>query len=140
MARRLYERALSIWEKSLGVDHPKVATALVNLARFHSRAGNYDDAGPLLARALAIQQKELGPEHPDVAHTLSSLAELAARTGATSEAFAIAARAEALRREHLRLTVRTLPERQALAYAASLPSDLDLMLRLASSRPATATC
>src|SRR5262249_35181999 len=61
-------------------------------------------------------------------------AELAAQNGATNEAFATAARAEALRREHLRLTVRTLPERQALAYASSLPSTLDLVLRLASTR------
>ena len=47
----------------------------------------------------------------------------------------MAARAEALSREHLRLTVRTLPERQALAYASSLPSNLDLMLRLAVDSP-----
>jgi hypothetical protein len=57
------------------------------------------------------------------------------RTGATIEAFGTAARTEALSREHLRLTVRTLPERQALAYASSLSSALDLMLRLASTRP-----
>ena len=43
-ARPLYERALSIWEKSLGADHPKVATALVNLARFYLRTGSYHDA------------------------------------------------------------------------------------------------
>ena len=112
-ARPLYERALSIWEKSLGADHPKVATALVNLARLYLKTGNYDDAEPLLARALAIQEKGLGPEHPDIAVTLSSRAELAAHAGATIEAFATAARAEALSREHLRLTARTLPERQA---------------------------
>jgi CHAT domain-containing protein/Tfp pilus assembly protein PilF len=133
-ARPFYERALSNWEKSLGADHPKVATALVNLARFHLSTGKYRDAAPLLARALAIQEKGLGPDHPDVAVTLSSLAEVAAHTGATSEALATAARAEALSREHLRLTVRTLPERQALAYASSLPSALDLMLSLASTR------
>ena len=134
LARPLYERALSIWEKSLGADHPKVATGLVNLARLYLRTGDYHDASPLLARALAIQEKGLGPEHPDVAVTLSSRAELAAHTGATIEAFETAARAEALSREHLRLTVRTLPERQALAYASSLPSDRDLMLRLASTQ------
>jgi CHAT domain-containing protein/tetratricopeptide (TPR) repeat protein len=134
-ARLLYERALSIWEQSLGADHPKVATGLRNLARLYLRAGNYHDAGPLLARALAIQEKGLGPEHPDVGVTLSSRAVLAAHNGATSEAFDTAARAEALSREHRRLTVRTLPERQALAYASSLPTDRDLMLRLASSSP-----
>ena len=134
-ARPLYERALSIWEKWLGADHPKVANAQVNLARLHLRTGNYDVAGALLTRALAIQEKSLGPEHPDIASTLSSRAELTARTGAAIEAFATAARAEALSREHVRLTVRTLPERQALAYASSLPFALDLMLRLASTRP-----
>jgi CHAT domain-containing protein/tetratricopeptide (TPR) repeat protein len=133
-ARRFYERALSNWEKSLGADHPKVATALVNLARLHLTTGNYHEAGPLLARALAIQEKGLGPEHPDVAVTLSSQAELAAHTGARIDAFATASRAEALSREHLRLTVRTLPERQALAYASSRASALDLMLGLASTR------
>ena len=111
-----------------------MATALVNLARFYMKTAKYDDARPLLTRALAIQENGLGPEHPDVAVTLSSRAELAAHTGATIEAFAMAARAEALSREHLRLTVRTLPERQALAYASSLPSGLDLMLNLASTR------
>src|SRR5262249_47444240 len=134
-ARRLYERALSTWEKTLGADHPNVATALLNLARLEMKTGNYQDAGPLLDRALAIQVKGLGAGHADVAATLISRAELAARTGARVEAFATAARAEALSREHLRLTVRTLPERQALAYASSRSSALDLVVQLASMRP-----
>ena len=134
-AKRLYERAVTIWERSLGVDHPKVAIGLGNLARFYLRTGSYQEPGLLLVRALAIQEKALGPDHPDVALTLSSRAELEAHNGAASEAFATAARAEALSREHLRLTVRSLPERQALSYASSLPSTLSLMLRLASIRP-----
>jgi len=133
-AKRLYERAVTIWEKSLGVDHPRVATGLGNLARFYLRTGSYQEPGLLLVRALAIQEKALGPDHPDVALTLSSRAELEAHNGAAREAFATASRAEVLSREHLRLTVRTLPERQALSYASSLPSTLNLMLRLASIR------
>ena len=133
LARRSYERALAIWEKSLGVKHQKVALGLVNLARLHLKTGSDEHAAPLLARALAIQQEGLDPEHPDVAATLGTRAELAARAGATNEAFDIAARAERIRREHLRLTVRSLPERQALAYASSLDAELNLMLRLASS-------
>jgi CHAT domain-containing protein/tetratricopeptide (TPR) repeat protein len=133
-ARSLYERALGIWEKSLGADHPKVATALVNLARFHIAAGNPRDAEPLLARALSIQEKSLGPEHPEVAVTLAGRAELLAQQGPAIEAFETAARAEALSREHLRMTVRTLPERQALSYATSALSPLNLILRLASTR------
>ena len=137
-ARPLYERALSTWEKLLGPDHPRVATALVNLARLQMATGNYEEARSLLDRALAIQEKALGPEHPDIAITLRSRAELAASSGATTQAFEIAARGETLSREHLRLTVRILPERQALAYAASLPSSLDLIVSLASTRSSAA--
>ena len=134
-AKRLYERAVTIWERSLGVDHPKVATGLGNLARFYLRTGSYQEPGLLLVRALGIQEKALGPDHPDVALTLSSRAELEAHNGAAREAFATAVRAEALSREHLRLTIGSLPERQALSYASSLPSTISLMLRLASIRP-----
>ncbi|HET7696536.1 MAG TPA: CHAT domain-containing tetratricopeptide repeat protein, partial [Vicinamibacterales bacterium] len=133
-ATALYQRALTIWEGALGPRHPRVATALVNLARVHVRAGAARDAGPLLDRALAIQIAALGPDHPDTAVTLSSLAEVSARTGAAVDAFALAAQADAVNREHLRLTLRALPERQALAYAASRGADLQLMLRVASAR------
>ena len=135
-AAPLYERALGIWENALGPDHPRVATALVNLAGVYSNRGNHDDAKPLVIRALAIQQKHLGPEHPDTAHTLTKLAELAARTGSTAEAFEAAADAEGIWREHVRLTARTLSERQALAYATSASSALEVMLSIAAARPA----
>jgi CHAT domain-containing protein/tetratricopeptide (TPR) repeat protein len=133
-AKPLFERALSIWEKALAPDHPKVAAALLNLARWHFNAEHYDDATPLVARALLIQQQRLGAEHPDVATTLTNAAMLAAHTGASNDAFALAARAEVLSREHMRLTARTLSERQALGYAASRASALNVMLSVTSRR------
>ncbi|MDQ3212368.1 MAG: CHAT domain-containing protein [Acidobacteriota bacterium] len=133
-ARPLYERALSIWEKALGPDHPRVATALLNLAGLHSNARNYDNARPLVARALNIQLPRLGAHHPDIAATLTTLAELAGHAGATVEAFETAARAEVLSREHMRLTARTLSERQAMAYASSRAAALDVMLSVAAMR------
>jgi CHAT domain-containing protein/tetratricopeptide (TPR) repeat protein len=134
-ARRLYERALSIRETSLGADHPKVADALARLARLDLSAGRYAEARPLLDRALSIQQRKLGGDHPDVAATLAILAELDVRRGATSEGLETAVRAEAIGREHVRLTTRTLAEHQAMAYASSRPSTLDLMLSLAARTP-----
>jgi CHAT domain-containing protein/tetratricopeptide (TPR) repeat protein len=133
-AKTLYTRALHIWEKSLGSDSPKVATALQNLARLELQSGNYAEAKPLLTQALAIQEQKLGPEHPEVAGTLARLAEVEAHT-ATGEAFDTAVRAEGIRREHMRLTARTLPERQALAYLSTAPSAMDVMLSIAASHP-----
>jgi len=134
-ARSLYERALGIWEKALGADHPRVALALCNLASVYVHDGKYDEAGSLLRRALAIQVKDLGPEHPDTASTLMKLAEVNVRAGSSLEAFRTAARGEDIWREHMRLTARALPERQALAYAASGGAALDVMLSIASTHP-----
>ena len=133
-ARSLYDRALRISEKAFGPDHPNVATALLDVAGLRSRMGAAAEAALLQRRALAIQQRQLGPEHPDVAGTLSSLSLLEARAGAAADAFATAARAEDIRREHVRLTARTLSERQALAYATSATSALDVMLSVAATR------
>ena len=63
-------------EKTLGSDHPNVATSLNYLARLYNRQGHYAQAEPLHKRALAIREKALGPDHPDVASSLNNLAEL----------------------------------------------------------------
>ncbi len=63
---RFTERALAIWEKALGPDHPDVAASLNNLASLYHAQGAYERAKPLYERALAIREKALGPDHPDV--------------------------------------------------------------------------
>jgi CHAT domain-containing protein/Tfp pilus assembly protein PilF len=131
----LYQRALGIREKALGPAHSKVAAVLSNLGRSELNAAQYSESRGHLERALAIQREKLGLDHPDVAVTLTSLAELEARTGATTEALQTATDAESISREHVRLTTRVLAERQALAYAASRASTIDLMLTLAARRP-----
>jgi tetratricopeptide (TPR) repeat protein len=70
------ERALAIWEKALGPEHPHVATSLNNLAELYHTQGQYAKAVPLYQRSLAIWEKALGPEHPHVATSLNNLAEL----------------------------------------------------------------
>jgi len=135
-ARQQYSNALRIWKGSFGPDHPKVARALLNFAGLQLQAGNYTAARPLITQALTIQEHRLGAEHPDVAATLATLAEVDAHTGATTEAFAASRRAAEIRSEHVRLTLRVLPERQATAYASSSTSGIDLLLTIASSHPA----
>jgi tetratricopeptide (TPR) repeat protein len=73
-AEPLYQRALRIWEKALGPEHPDVATSLNNLAELCRAQGKYAEAEPLHQRALGIREKALGPEHPDVATSLNNLA------------------------------------------------------------------
>jgi CHAT domain-containing protein len=131
-ARTLFERALIIQERTLDPDHPSVARTLENLAYLDREAGRLADALTSLERALKIREAALGPDHPLVAATLGQLGEVQARRGESADALRLALRAEMLGREHLRLTMRTLAERQALHYAAVRSSGLDLILSLAA--------
>ena len=58
-AEPLYKRALAIWEKALGPDHPDVATSLESLAALY-RATKRDEGAETLeqraARIRAIQR------------------------------------------------------------------------------------
>ncbi len=76
-----FGQALTILERSLGEDHPDLATALNNLALLHYSQANYEAAQPLYERALAIDEKVLGPDHPGVATDLNNLALLHKKQG-----------------------------------------------------------
>ncbi|MET0218769.1 MAG: tetratricopeptide repeat protein, partial [Burkholderiales bacterium] len=75
-AEPLYQQSLAIPQKSLGPEHPAVATSLNNLAVLYHSHGLYAKAEPLYQQSLANRKKALGPEHPDVATSLNNLAEL----------------------------------------------------------------
>ena len=57
-ARSLYARALVIWEKALGPEHPDLATCLENYALCLSKMGRSQEAEPLEARAKAIRAEQ----------------------------------------------------------------------------------
>ncbi len=84
-SKKIYLRALSILEQSLGPEHPRVGTTLNNLGelfRTRNSLGNdvYDirsgEAEPYYKRAIAIREKALGNQHPDLGLTLLNLAGL----------------------------------------------------------------
>ena len=72
----LQQRALEIYEKALGPEHPDIAASLNNLAGLYQAMGAYAQALPLYQRALQIRKKALGPEHLDTANSLNNLAAL----------------------------------------------------------------
>jgi tetratricopeptide (TPR) repeat protein len=90
-----------------------------------------------LRQAVDLREKNLGSSHPDLARSLNDLALTVAAQGKTTEALANALRAERIGSAHLRESVRTLSERQALAYESVRASGLDLALSLAAERTIT---
>jgi tetratricopeptide (TPR) repeat protein len=85
-AEALLRRALAIDEKSFGVYHPEVASALNDLAGLLKDTNRLVEAETLLRLALAIDEKSFGPNHPDVAIPLSNLALLLQVTNRLAEA------------------------------------------------------
>jgi CHAT domain-containing protein/tetratricopeptide (TPR) repeat protein len=175
-AHALYERALTIRRRALGADHPQVAWTLTNLARtvadrgnlplalryvdqaiaiykksgasdepdhfarvlelrgtLEARRGNIRLARTSLSEALSERERIFGLTHPLTAATRAASAYIDFARGAPGAALVAALEAEQAGLAHLRFTVRYLPERQAMAYAAKRPRGLDLALSIAAS-------
>jgi tetratricopeptide (TPR) repeat protein len=100
-ARPLNERALAIYEKVLGREHPDTANSLSNLANLLRVTNRLSEAEPLIRRALAISEKNLGPDHPTVAIRLNVLATLLQATNRRDEAEPLFRRALAISEKSL---------------------------------------
>ncbi len=69
-ANTYYEKALASKLKTLGPEHPHVATAWNNLGGAWDAKGDYDQAITYFEKSLASNLKTLGPEDPRRGHWL----------------------------------------------------------------------
>jgi len=106
------------------------AEILSDLGEIAYQQGDLNGAAGYLKTAADMREKGLGSMHPDFARSLRDLALTDAALGKTSEALDASLRAERIGTEHLRISVRALSERQALAYEAVRASGLDVALSL----------
>jgi len=67
-AEPFYTKALQLYEKILGKEHPHTITSINNLATFYNAQGRYGEAEPFYTKALQLYEKILGKEHP---HTIT---------------------------------------------------------------------
>jgi CHAT domain-containing protein len=131
-AIRLAEKALAIYEKALGPDHPDVALSLNNLAFLYCYMGDYARAEPLYKRSLAIYEKALGPDHPDVAQSLNNLASLYAAKGEFSKAHSLFIRAQGIDEKLIDQVVGFASEDRQTIFLIRRQSNLELALSLAA--------
>jgi tetratricopeptide (TPR) repeat protein len=75
-AQTVLERALAIYEKARGPDHPDTAATLNSLGSLLRVQDDPVGARPYHERALAIYEKARGPDHPDIAATLNDIGTL----------------------------------------------------------------
>ncbi len=137
-AERSSDRAIRIWTAAGSPNAHDYAAALALSAGLSFERGSIRQARKGFERALAVDLGIFGSAHPDVAQARMSLARAMARTGEAAMALEGAIEAEAVGREHLRMMLRSLPERQALNYAGIRPRGVDLMLSLVGLTPQAA--
>lgn len=68
-----YKRALEIYERTLGKEHPKVAGILNDLAMLYLSQGKYAKAESLFKRAITINEIASGKENRELACNLNNL-------------------------------------------------------------------
>ena len=125
-ATELSARALRIWEE-VGSESG-LGEALVSDGDIATLRGDYITARESFERALRLRLPMVGPDHPSMATIDAGLAKVAAMSGDANEAMERSLRAETVGRDHLRLILQYLPEREGLGYAKSRPAGLALAL------------
>lgn len=134
-ARSLARRALLVWERLDVPNAPEYAQVLALYADIQHQAGQDGAAKEYFERALRIRGRAFGVSSPLYAEAEAGLSLALASQGESMEALRAAVHVETVGREHLKLLLRSLPERQALNYAAARPRGLSLMLSLAGVMP-----
>lgn len=100
-AEPLFQRALAIYQKAAGPEHPAVATVLNNIGQVDRDLDRDAEAEARIKHSLAIREKALGPDHPDVARSLNNLAGLYEHQRRYAEAEPLYRRALAIRERAL---------------------------------------
>ena len=128
------DRALDIYRRGAASQDPDhFALALAIRGELLSAQGDFAGARASFAEALATRQQIFGSAHPLTASARAELAAVDFALGDGRSALEGALLAEDAGRDHLRFTVRYLPERQAVAYAARRPHGLDLALSIVAA-------
>jgi CHAT domain-containing protein/Tfp pilus assembly protein PilF len=95
-ARPMLERSLSLFERSVGPNHPWTASVLGELGVILTNDGDYVRADAVLHRALEIQERALAPDDPQLGFTLRDLGYLLERRGDLTKAEELCLRALAI--------------------------------------------
>jgi serine/threonine protein kinase/tetratricopeptide (TPR) repeat protein len=94
-------RALALYRKHLGADHPGTLRAMHDLARCYHDLGRYADALKLREQTLALRQARFGPDAPETLRSMGCLACSYAALGRPADALRLREETLALQKARL---------------------------------------
>ncbi|HET9830084.1 MAG TPA: CHAT domain-containing tetratricopeptide repeat protein, partial [Vicinamibacterales bacterium] len=129
VARKDVDEAETIYRRGKAAQDPSyLANVVVVRGDIEMRERNYRSARDAFDEARALRDRIFGPSHPLSARSRASIATADFALGNHPEAIETALDAERISREYSQSTIRFLPERQAMTFAAQRPHSLDLAL------------
>jgi CHAT domain-containing protein/tetratricopeptide (TPR) repeat protein len=129
-ALALSQKALAIWQQASSVEGVDQTNTLMRHGEILTRMGDLRGAGRTYERAVDIRRASFGEAHPQVAAANVALSAVEAALGETDNASTRALTGERVGLAHLKLLLATVPERDALDYAATRPKGLDVALSI----------
>jgi CHAT domain-containing protein len=131
---RAYEhmtRALPMIASIYGPDSIQMASALSDMAAVEVRIGKSEQGLADLARMRALYLRWYGPHHSQTAYVDGGYVSALVSLGKYAQAWDLALEARRATRDYVRLALRLLPERQALAMTTDTSRSLDNLLAVA---------
>jgi CHAT domain-containing protein/tetratricopeptide (TPR) repeat protein len=95
-AAALSQQALSLTERTMGLEHPGTIACVNNLAVLYQKLGRYTEAEPLYKRALAALEKRTGRNSLEVAAQLKRIVDLYSVQQRPADAMPLLERATAI--------------------------------------------
>jgi CHAT domain-containing protein len=127
------KKALELSSTFYGADSVQTGYAYINLASLNSSLGDFDAAFAEWDKGLSLIRKWYGPTHTRTSHNETAYAGALIAGGRLPEAVDMALRAHQAYRQNFSLSIRVLPEAQALAFARTQGDSLDLAVSVVVS-------
>ncbi|MDH3254454.1 MAG: tetratricopeptide repeat protein, partial [Acidobacteriota bacterium] len=129
-AETLFEEALELARRTLGEETVDTAGILIRRGDLKTAKGNCQGALGDYRRALSVFETAYAGETVHTAEIRLKIAHCLSEMGATRPAAVAALQAESIGREHVRLMLTGMSESEALRYASTRTSGLDLAFSL----------
>jgi CHAT domain-containing protein/tetratricopeptide (TPR) repeat protein len=131
----LFERAITIYEKTLGTETVQLANILNNIGTIYFDRHAYREAEQFYIRALTIDEKTLGSKHPSTLDCVLNLAILNWARGDSDKAFTLFQRAQASQTRNGDRFLLTGSESRKAAYLQTLVDDTSRNVSFSVSVP-----